>query len=475
MALCQTYVVPGFRWVYEYGERIKVYDNEEDDPTFSTPKPAASSGVDDDDGMDIFGAIMGNLSTQNSMTLTDAMMKTMIIGENHPPWILVKRMPTKALISLQKMGMIAMEVIHERREATRERCKAVRSRLDRAKDYAEADRSRNELEAIEKSKAEELRREAETHVREVKQREREASQSRQSAPTVSSAPPPPPPPPTPSAPSSPCRLWLAQHAPTASTTGPASLPPRPPAPAPDFLILVLSPCLEKPPRAPRGMLIPPRGHWEPQGSKNGDMILLHHCGTIGANEIGTEPPKQAGSSRGLSESLRHPAGRRSSLSPLETYSVEDTTTSTTLSVPTTMLRSSDSTKTTALPISTKTIPVSQELMGHDHCKVEGDSPHSLPPPPNSGLESRFDSLSGRTIVYSQAEAKFEGRGHNTTWSLVNNQVESFQYENDLVNCLGVMEVRYMQEAYINAHSMAEVKELLAIGSNPLLDTPQCHR
>ncbi|KAF9514342.1 hypothetical protein BS47DRAFT_1361848 [Hydnum rufescens UP504] len=56
----QTYVVPGFHWVYEYRERIKVYDNEEDDPTFSTPKPAASSGVDDDDGMDIFGAIMGN-------------------------------------------------------------------------------------------------------------------------------------------------------------------------------------------------------------------------------------------------------------------------------------------------------------------------------------------------------------------------------------------------------------------------------
>ncbi|KAF9511879.1 hypothetical protein BS47DRAFT_1394714 [Hydnum rufescens UP504] len=53
-------------------------------------------------------------------------------------------------------------------------------------------------------------------------------------------------------------------------------------------------------------------------------------------------------------------------------------------------------------------------------------------------------------------------------SLVNNQVESFQYENDLVNCLGVTEVRYMQEAYVNAHSMAEVKELLAIGPIPYL-------
>ncbi|KAF9515659.1 hypothetical protein BS47DRAFT_1391324 [Hydnum rufescens UP504] len=53
-------------------------------------------------------------------------------------------------------------------------------------------------------------------------------------------------------------------------------------------------------------------------------------------------------------------------------------------------------------------------------------------------------------------------------SLVNNQVESFQYENDLVNCLGVTEVRYMQEAYINAHSMAEVKELLAVGPIPYL-------
>ncbi|KAF9510194.1 hypothetical protein BS47DRAFT_1396197 [Hydnum rufescens UP504] len=53
-------------------------------------------------------------------------------------------------------------------------------------------------------------------------------------------------------------------------------------------------------------------------------------------------------------------------------------------------------------------------------------------------------------------------------SLVNNQVESFQYENDLVNCLGVMEVWYMQEAYVNAHSMAEVKELLAVGPIPYL-------
>ncbi|KAF9503193.1 hypothetical protein BS47DRAFT_1402646 [Hydnum rufescens UP504] len=48
----QTYVVPGFRWVYEYGERIKVYDNEEDDPTFSAPKPAASKFDDTYDGHD---------------------------------------------------------------------------------------------------------------------------------------------------------------------------------------------------------------------------------------------------------------------------------------------------------------------------------------------------------------------------------------------------------------------------------------
>jgi hypothetical protein len=32
----------------------------------------------------------------------------------------------------------------------------------------------------------------------------------------------------------------------------------------------------------------------------------------------------------------------------------------------------------------------------------------------------------------------------------------------------VTEVQYMQEVYINAHSMAEVKELLAIGPIPYL-------
>jgi hypothetical protein len=53
-------------------------------------------------------------------------------------------------------------------------------------------------------------------------------------------------------------------------------------------------------------------------------------------------------------------------------------------------------------------------------------------------------------------------------SLVNSQVTSFQYENDLVNCLGVTEVQYMQEVYVNAHSMAEVKELRAIGPIPYL-------
>jgi hypothetical protein len=56
----QTYTVLKFHSVYEYGESIKVYDNEEDDPTFSAPKPTASSGVDDNDEMDIFGGIMRN-------------------------------------------------------------------------------------------------------------------------------------------------------------------------------------------------------------------------------------------------------------------------------------------------------------------------------------------------------------------------------------------------------------------------------
>ncbi|KAF9503610.1 hypothetical protein BS47DRAFT_1402254, partial [Hydnum rufescens UP504] len=153
----QTYVVLGFRWVYEYGERIKVYDNKEDDPTFSAPKPAASSGVGDDDGMDIFGAIMGNpFDTEFDDTY-----------DGH----------------------------------------------DEDDDYW---REPSPLDPVE-------------------QCEREASQSRQSAPTVSSAPPPPPPPPPPPTPMPhhpPAASGSAQHAPTASTTGPASLPPRPPAPAP---------------------------------------------------------------------------------------------------------------------------------------------------------------------------------------------------------------------------------------------------
>ncbi|KAF9505191.1 hypothetical protein BS47DRAFT_1400611 [Hydnum rufescens UP504] len=248
----------------------------------------------------------------------------------------------------------------------------------RAKDYAEADRSRNELEAIEKSKAEELRWEAETHVREVEQREREASQSHQSAPTVSSAPPPhhhhhlhP-------RPSSPATSGSAQHAPLPL---PLALPRyllNPLHLLLDFLMSMLhalwplfgippaldsfisSLCCPSPEPRPVPMSQNPQEHLgvclfpreatgKPQGSKNGDVILLHHCGTIGANEIGTEPPNR----------------------PDQTYSVEDTTTSMTLLVPTTTLLVMDSAKMTALPISTEDNPCCQELMGCNHCKVKG--------------------------------------------------------------------------------------------------------
>lgn len=45
-------------------------------------------------------------------------------------------------------------------------------------------------------------------------------------------------------------------------------------------------------------------------------------------------------------------------------------------------------------------------------------------------------------------------------------VQPFQYTDALVNCFGLAEVRYIQEVYINAVSMAEVNELLAVGPVP---------
>jgi hypothetical protein len=51
-------------------------------------------------------------------------------------------------------------------------------------------------------------------------------------------------------------------------------------------------------------------------------------------------------------------------------------------------------------------------------------------------------------------------------SLVNCPVHSFQYTDALVNCFGLVEVRYMQEVYINSLSLAEVKGLLAVGPVP---------
>ncbi|KAF9502676.1 hypothetical protein BS47DRAFT_1403263 [Hydnum rufescens UP504] len=247
---------------------------------------------------------------------------------------------------------------------------------------AEADQSRNELEAVEKSKAEELRREAETHVREVEQREHEASQSRQSAPTVSSAPPPPPPPPTPTPHHPPATSGSTQHAPAASTTGPASLPPRPPAPAlglpdvnaprPVAPVRHPPPALDssyrrsaacppephpvpmsrEPPRAPRGMLIPPRGHWEPPRVQEWRRDSLAPLWDNQSQRDWDRATEQAGLSRGLSESLRHPAGRRSSLPHNDT--------------PGHGLRQDDGT-----PDLHEDNPCRQELMGRNHCKVEG--------------------------------------------------------------------------------------------------------
>ncbi|KAF9518594.1 hypothetical protein BS47DRAFT_1388991 [Hydnum rufescens UP504] len=167
----QTYVVPGFRWVYEYGERIKVYDNEEDDPMFSAPKPAASSGVDDDDGMDIFGAIMGNpfdtefddtydghdedddyrrepspLDPENGDDSAQAENRTRAErahGKKRGKSRNGKPAQSDFETALMRLWRSSTKEERQCENDARRRAK----QAQRAKDYAEADRSRNELEA----------------------------------------------------------------------------------------------------------------------------------------------------------------------------------------------------------------------------------------------------------------------------------------------------------------------------------------
>jgi hypothetical protein len=322
--------VPKFHWVYEYGERIKVYNNEEDDPTFSTPKPTASSGVDDNDKMDIFGGIMRNpFNTEFNDTYDshdenddyqrepspldpgqeNAMKALILAAENgdNSAWQRIelalkgahgkkrgKSCNGKPAQSDFETALLRLwrSSTNEQRQCKNDARRHVRQ-ARREKDYAEADRSRRELAAAEKSKAEELRWKVEAHVCEVEQHEREASQSHQSAPTASSVPPPPPPPPMPMPHHPPAASGSAQHPPSASATGPASLPLRPPPPAPRLPGVNTPPPVapvwhprstlessdhpsaahppepcpvpmsREPPRAPWGMLIPPRGHWEP--------------------------------------------------------------------------------------------------------------------------------------------------------------------------------------------------------------------
>ncbi|KAF9520138.1 hypothetical protein BS47DRAFT_1357641 [Hydnum rufescens UP504] len=419
----QTHVVPGFHWVYEYGERIKVYDNEEDDPMFSAPKPAASSGVDDDDGMDIFGAIMGNPfdtefdDTYDSHDEDDdyqrepspldpgqenAVKALILAAENgdDSAWQKIKLMLRGAHGKKREKSSMKEERQYEN-DASRHTKQA-----RHANDYAEADCSRNELEAIEKSKAEELRWEAEAH-----------------------------------------------HPPLPWTLHIVILLPVP-------LSLVLSPCLENP------------------KSTLGWKVIL---------SVSTE-----------------------------TYLVEDTTMSMTLSVPTMTLPVKDSAKMMTLPISMKTIPVARSSWAAITAKLRGLESHLTPlvagplssamkpgnnvsrPPPECLRMAHWPALDIEGIDCTEEPMDWVQRysehgvlaahrlrpnqrkgvqyhmyllfkdmaKHNSclqilAGSLVNNQVESFQYKNDLVNCLGVMEVQYMQEAYVNAHSMAEVKELLA--------------
>ncbi|KAF9503194.1 hypothetical protein BS47DRAFT_1369725 [Hydnum rufescens UP504] len=250
----------------------------------------------------------------------------------------------------------------------------------------------------------------------------------------------------------------------------------PPCPGPSYrrsapvpLSLVLSPCLENPQEHLGVCLFPQEATGSPQGSKNGDVILLHHCGTIRANKIGTEPPnrpdRQGGCLSPFDIQLEgDPLCLHGAIFGRGHHHVNDAL------GPHNDTPVADSAKTMALPISTKTIPVARSSWAVITAKSRAFS-SLFASPTQLGAGVLFDSLSGRTIVYSQAEAESKEGGaipHILAGSLVNNQVESFQYKNDLVNCLGVTEVRYMQEAYINAHSMAEVKELLAIGPIPYL-------
>ncbi|KAF9506323.1 hypothetical protein BS47DRAFT_1367466 [Hydnum rufescens UP504] len=378
----QTYMVPGFHWVYEYRERIKVYDNEEDDPMFSALKPAASSGVDDDDGMDIFGVIMGNPSDTEFDDTYDSHDEDNDYQREPSPLDPGQENAVKALILAAENGDDSawQRIKLVLRGAGKKRGKSCNGKPAQS-DFKTA------LMRLWRSS---------TKKRGNARMMQGTVQSRlNSAPTVLSAPAPPPPMPTRHHP--PAASGSTQHAPTASTTGPALLPPQPPAPAPG-LPDVNTPCpvapvrhpppaldsayhhsaacppehrpvpmSREPPRAPQGMLIPLRGQWEPQGSKNGDMILLHHCGTIGANEIGTEPPNR-------------PDHQGGCLSP---FNIQ--------------LEVMDSAKTMTLPISTKTIPVARSSWAVITAESRVFS-SLFASPTQLGAGVSFDSLSGRTIV-----------------------------------------------------------------------------
>ncbi|KAF9510092.1 hypothetical protein BS47DRAFT_1364787 [Hydnum rufescens UP504] len=483
----QTYVVLGFCWVYEYGERIKVYDNEEDDPMFSTPKPAASSEFDDTyDGHDEDDDYWREPSPLDPCqeNATKALISAAENGDDSA-WQRIElalrgahgkkrgkscnEKPTQSDFETALMRLWRSSTKEERQRDNDARCCAKQAQC--AKDYVEADQSRNELEAIEKLKAEELRQEAETHVHEVEQHEHEASQSHQSAPTVSSVPPPPPPP-TPAPHHPPATSGSAQHA-----------------------------LLPLPLALPRYLLNPLH-------------LLLDF---LIANEIGTEPPNrpdhQGGCLSPFDVQLEgNPLCLHRDIFGQGHHHVKDTL-GPHNNTPGHGLHQDDNT-----PDLHEDNPCHQELMGHNHCKsrltplVAGPSSSAMKPgnnvswpPPEclrmahwpaldiEGIDcteepmdwvqrySEHGVLAARRLRPNRRKgaqyhmyllfkdmAKRDSCLQILAGSLVNNQVESFQYKNDLVNCLGVTEVQYMQEAYINAHSMAEVKELLAVGPIPYL-------
>ncbi|KAF9513398.1 hypothetical protein BS47DRAFT_1362488 [Hydnum rufescens UP504] len=390
----QTYVVPGFHWVYEYGERIKVYNNEEDDPMFSALKPAASSGVDDDDRMDIFGAIMGNPFDTEFDDTYDGHDEDDDYRREPSPLDPGQENAAKALILAAENGddsawqriELALRGAHGKKRGKSRNGKPTQSDFETA-----------------------LMR-------------------------LWSMPPLPLPLALPHYLLDPLHLLLDFLMSTLHALWPLfGIPPlaldssyrrsaaRPPEPRP-------VPMSREPPRAPWG---------------------AHGLGSLqsrGRSPHSLPPPPNSGLESHLTPLVAGPLS--SAMKPGNNVSWP----------PPECLRMAHWPALDIEGIDCTEEPMDWVWRYSEHGVLAA---RRLRPNRRKGAQYHM-------YLLFKDMAKCDSCLQILAGSLVNNQVESFQYENDLVNCLGVMGVRYMQEAYVNAHSMAEVKELLAVGPIPYL-------